>query len=121
MNSDEKKLQILIKTLGTVLDENIVVACASCNKVFLNMKYKVYLQLLGGDLKTPTKWYNKVVLHFCSNPQHEILSNQSPTGLNQTFNFTQNLRGQLTQLGISRGELHQVALDLEKEVERMPI
>jgi hypothetical protein len=106
MNSDKRKLQTLIKTLGTVLEENIVVACTSCNEVFLNMKYKDYMKLLNGDLKTPTKWYNKVVLHFCENPQHEILSNQSPSGINQVFNFTQNLRGQLTQLGISRGELY---------------
>ena len=100
-----------------LLSKHIVVACITCQKIFLNKSWKEYLQLLHGDYFTPTKWYNEVVLHYCESPTHEIISNRTilqGVSINQPFDFTKKLKQELEINHCPIAELYKVAL-IEKE------
>jgi hypothetical protein len=119
--NDFQKKTVYTKLFGTIMNENITVGCVTCHTLFLNMKWRDYLPLLHGDYNTSTKWYNKVVLHYCENPTHIILSNRSRTGINQMFDFTKALLEQCQANWLPLYELHKVALEMEKKVEGLPI
>lgn len=107
--------------LANVLKENLTIKCLTCNELFLDMPYGDYIALLNGDYNTTTKWYNKVVLHFCNNPDHLIMSNRHPTGLTEAFNFTEALLTQLSDNNIPVNDLLIVAQEKEKEEENKQI
>lgn len=109
----------LINLVSDLLTPNISVACITCGQVFLNIPYGEYIALLNNDYFTPTKWYNKVVLHFCDNPSHEILSNKHPSGLTQQFDFTHTFIRQLSDNGITINDLRNVALIEQQKVENL--
>jgi hypothetical protein len=112
---------IVKQILNKLMNDKIIVGCVTCNTFFLNMKWKDYIPLLGGDYQTPTKWYNKVVLHYCQNPTHTILSNRNQQGFNQSFNFSDFLMQQCEDNNLPLTELVKVALEMETKLERMPI
>lgn len=111
----------VIHLVSDLLTPNISVACITCGQVFLDMPYGKYIALLNNDYFTPTKWYNKVVLHFCDNPSHEILSNKHPSGLTQQFDFTHTLLWQLSDNRITIADLKNVALIEQTKVENLPV
>ena len=122
-----------LKLYTEIMKHHITIKCESCGEVFLDMPWSEYLTLLGGtpenkfqdaDLFTPTKTYNKVVLHYCQNPTHQITSNTTiiqGEAFNAPFNFTEQLTTQLANNGVKLQDLYTVAKLEEVNTKDLPI
>ena len=122
-----------LKLYTQIMKHPITIKCETCGELFLDMPWGEYLTLLGGttenkfqdvNLFTPTKTYNKVVLHYCQNPTHQILSNITiieGQAFNDHFNFTEQLTTQLTNSGVKLEDLYAVAKIEEIKTKDLPI
>jgi hypothetical protein len=115
------KLEVAKLLLSKLMNDRIIVGCETCNEVFLDMKWSAYLPLLHGNLNTPTKWYNKVALHYCQYPEHQIKSNRDRFGYNRPFNFSEAFETQLAQNNICVFDLIHVVREMEEKLKDAPV
>ena len=117
-----KEIEAAKQLLSDLLTPQLVVRCLTCGEQFLCISWAEYIKLCDGDYFTPKwRWYNKVALHYCQYPEHNIASNRHPTGLVGGYNFSEQFKIQLANAGITVYDLIHVVREMEIKVKDAPI
>jgi hypothetical protein len=117
-----RNIEVAINLYTKLMSDKIMVACTTCGIIFLDKQWREYLPLLNGDYSTPTRWYNSVVIHFCENPSHIIMSNRDLLGYNTPINFSEAFTANLApHTNVTLKELYDEAISRKNQVMELPV